>query len=95
MIKIHSNSITCISILSKQLSGKDGLDGDICIGWIVQSCRKQKFRQVKCVWKEYDIIKKVGCNVVDGNVREIRDNGGKDNGWIIIISKNLWYPINH
>ena len=26
------------------------------------------------------IIKRVGCNVVDVNVKKIKDNGGKENG---------------
>ena len=88
--EIFSNCITCISILSKQLSGKDGLDGDICIGWIVHKFKEQKFRQVKCIWRDYNIIKKVGCNVMELNVKKVKDNGGKENEWNITVLYTLW-----
>ena len=76
--KKNSNFITCISILSKQLSGKDGLDGDICIGYIIYRMQEQKVEQLNAFGKI--IIKKVGCNVVDLNIKKIKDNGGKENG---------------
>ena len=40
---------------------------------------RKKISTGKCIWRDYNIIKKVGCNVMELNVKKVKDNGGKEN----------------